>query len=66
MGNWVITVHGVGAHHNFDGERKRNVPYDADLMTREFVGKLKEAGHTVKAATFSHGGDHEDVANGQA
>lgn len=50
MGNWNINIQGVGCHHNAD------YPKDANKMTAEFVEKLKEAGHTVEVATFTHGG----------
>ena len=49
MGDWTITVHGTGAHHNQD------YPNDADRMSEDFVRRLKEAGHTVHHASFTHG-----------
>jgi hypothetical protein len=53
MGNWNITIRGVGAHHNKD------YPKDANIMTADFVRSLKEAGHTVIAASFTHGGEED-------
>lgn len=54
MGNWNINIQGVGAHHNAD-----NYSNDADKMAARFVEELKRAGHTVEAATFTHGGKEE-------
>lgn len=51
MGNWNITIQGVGPHHNPDA-----YPKDANRMAAAFVKQLREAGHTVEAATFTHGG----------
>ena len=54
MGNWNISINGLGAHHNQD------YPEDANKMAAKFVKDLKEAGHTVIDATFTHGG-REDL-----
>lgn len=54
MGNWTITIHGVGSHHNPE------VPTDANRMTAKFVDELKAAGHNVEGASFTHGG-REDL-----
>lgn len=51
MGDWNITIRGTGAHHN------KNHPKDANKMARAFVEQLKEAGHYVKSASFTHGGE---------
>lgn len=51
MGQWVISVHGTGSHHNKD------LPEDADRMAAAFVEQLKAAGHTVTHATITHGGE---------
>lgn len=59
MGNWNITIRGVGAHHN-----KGNAD-DANRMAAEFVQQLKDAGHTVTGATITHGGE-DDVSGGEA
>lgn len=53
MGNWNITVRGVGIHHN------RKQPRDANRMAAEFVKKLKDAGHTVVSASITHGGEED-------
>lgn len=49
MGNWHISVRGVGAHHN------ENYPQDANRMAAEFVEALRAAGHSVMAADFTYG-----------
>lgn len=49
MGNWNINIQGVGAHHNPD------YPRDANKMAAEFVKQLQAAGHSIEAATFTHG-----------
>lgn len=53
MGDWHISIQGTGAHHNPD------YPKDANKMARKFVEDLKEAGHTVHHAEFTHGGKEE-------
>lgn len=56
MGNWNITIRGVGSHHN------RNHPADADRMAAKFVQDLKAAGHNVVGATITHGGETDITA----
>ena len=56
MGNWNITIRGCGIHHN-----KLNLK-DANKMAARFVMDLRDAGHTVTAATITHGGE-DDVSN---
>ena len=58
MGNWNITIRGVGAHHNASN------PKDANIMTAEFVRLLKAAGHSVIAASFTYGCE-DDVTHVQ-
>lgn len=58
MGNWNISIRGVGAHHNWqdaEGNPGGN-PKDADRMARRFVRELKEAGHSITGAEITHGG----------
>lgn len=50
MGNWNISIEGVGVHHNKD------LPTDADKMAKKFVDELKAAGHTITKATITFGG----------
>ena len=49
MGNWHISIEGVGFHHNY------NFPIDANKMAEKFVKELQEAGHTISKASFTHG-----------
>jgi len=49
MGNWNISIEGIGAHHNKDN------PQDANRMAQAFVGALKRAGHNVTKASFTYG-----------
>lgn len=58
MGNWNINIQGIGCHHN--GQN----PTDADLMAADFVTKLREAGHLVEGAIFTHGAK-EDIIDGR-
>lgn len=54
MGNWTITIHGIGCHHNED------LASDANCMAAQFTDKLKAAGHNIEHASFTHGG-REDL-----
>ncbi len=57
MGNWNISVRGVGVHHNGKkADGTPSVPEDADVMAREFVEKMKAAGHTITGAEITSGG----------
>jgi hypothetical protein len=53
MGNFHISVQGVGCHHN-------KIEKDADAMAKKFVKELLEAGHAVMTATITYGGA-EDI-----
>ena len=53
MGNWKITITGVGAHHN------PNNPTDADRIARQVVRVLTASGQAVNAAFFFHGAGNE-------
>lgn len=50
MGNWNISIRGVGVHHNKD------LPADADRMAHDFVEKLRAAGHSIVSAEITFGG----------
>jgi hypothetical protein len=54
MGNWNITIRGVGCHHN----RRADVK-DANKAAAEFVQRLKADGHTIVAASFTYGGEDD-------
>lgn len=65
MGNWHISIEGIGAHHNPDLEQ------DANRMAHRFVNALRQAGHQVRRATFTHGsadalGDGEHGNDGRS
>jgi hypothetical protein len=61
MGNWHISIEGVGVHHN------ANLSHDADRMAAVFVQQLIAAGHSVSKATFTYGGAESCAEpNGQA
>ena len=51
MGDWTITIHGTGCHHNAN-----NYPADADKIAAACVAQLQTAGHKIKSAMFTHGG----------
>lgn len=51
MGQWNISIHGTGAHHNKGHED------DANKMAAKFVQQLRAAGHTVTHATITYGGE---------
>lgn len=56
MGDWNINIQGVGVHHNTGVD----VPEDANKMARQFVQELKDKGHSISTATFTHG-SKEDI-----
>lgn len=49
MGNWNMTVIGLGAHHN------KNYETDANELFKDFVLRLKDAGHDISHASFTNG-----------
>lgn len=57
MGNWNINIQGIGAHHNTNPE----YPKDANKMAAAFVQQLRDAGHVVESASFTHGGKEDLV-----
>lgn len=56
MGQWNISIHGTGSHHNSNNKT------DANRMAGDLVRQLKAAGHTITKATITYGGE-EDVTN---
>lgn len=58
MGNWNISIKGVGQHHNQHEE-------DVEQMTARFVAALRRAGHSVTAAVVTTGGE-DNVTEGAA
>lgn len=60
MGQWNISIHGMGVHHN-----GKTLKEDANRMAADFVRQLRAAGHTVSKATITYGGE-EDVTDNVA
>lgn len=52
-GEWTITIHGNGLHHNSDAR-------DANRFAVRFVAELRAAGQTVMSARFDNGAG-EDI-----
>lgn len=52
MGDWTITIHGMGAHHN-------GKECDADYLAQELVHELRRQGQQIKDAKFTFGGCKE-------
>lgn len=48
MGNFAITIIGVGTHHN-------RLPTDVEQMFDKFVDALRDAGHHVQYAVTTTG-----------
>ncbi len=53
MGNWNISIQGIGSHHN------ENAPQDAQRMAARFVEALAAAGQTIEVASFTSGGKED-------
>lgn len=49
MGNWHISIRGIGPHHNMS----RN---DANALAADLVERLVRAGQTVIESSFTYGG----------
>lgn len=58
MGNFNISIRGIGVHHN---KKNKN---DANRMAAKFVQEMKDAGHSISSATITTGGE-DDVAGGE-
>jgi hypothetical protein len=54
MGNWNISISGVGGHHN-------NLPTDAEAIFKKFVTELRGSGHSLSDATITIGSAIHDV-----
>lgn len=52
MGNWSISIEGVGPNNN-------SLPTDADAIAQNIVDALKNAGQNVTKASFTYGGSKE-------
>lgn len=60
MGNWNISINGVGQHHNGDDKN------DADELAKKLVRDLVEAGQSVTGATFTNGAADDMTPKKQA
>jgi hypothetical protein len=60
MGNWHISIRGVGPHHNAGDPAG-----DANVVARRVVQELKAAGHTIQDAAFTFG-NHDDMGEPEA
>lgn len=49
MGDWTITIHGTGIHHNGRSD-------DADAIAARAVAELKKNGHHIRHAEIVAGG----------
>jgi len=50
MGNWSVTIRGIGQHHN-------EKPQDVEVLAGEFVARLLRAGQNVLSAHVTTGGE---------
>jgi hypothetical protein len=50
MGNWNLTIRGVGQHHN-------GQPRDVEKLAAGIVDHLRRNGHTIVNATVTIGGE---------
>lgn len=50
MGNWNISIRGVGPHHN-------GIKDDVEQIASRFVAELRAAGHSVASASVTMGGE---------
>lgn len=53
MGNWNITIQGVGPHGN-------GIIVDAEQMYKEFVEEMQAAGHSIIHSSITSGGAYFD------
>jgi len=51
MGNWNLSIHGVGPHDNL-------IAQDVEQIARRVVAELKAAGHAISHAFVTTGGLH--------
>lgn len=58
MGNWSISIQGLGVHHN------DSCPQDADKLVNKFMAELIAGGHIIESAHFTFGGRENLLADG--
>lgn len=56
MGNWNITIQGVGPHGN-------GIKEDAEQLYRKFVEDVKVAGHNIVHNSITSGGAYFEPEN---
>lgn len=64
MGNWNITIQGIGPHHNKVKDHQESQPnggwvpdqFGAEEIAKRFVFDLRRHGQVITSATFTHGG----------
>lgn len=50
MGNWRLTISGVGPHHNARERVAGEKEFDVDRLALELVKELRERGHSIAEA----------------
>lgn len=65
MGNWHISIQGIGPHHNHVGPHRPFCEADANIMAADMVAALRKMGHSVSVATFTYGGAVDLSVGGQ-
>jgi hypothetical protein len=53
MGNWHLSIEGIGAHHN--KLEPGQMTFNVDTMAKMFIEDLKARGHRVLRATITYG-----------
>jgi hypothetical protein len=56
MGNYAITIEGIGQHHN-GGD-----PSDADIIAAAIVLEMRKRGHKILHATITYGAAQDVTA----
>lgn len=54
MGNWNITIQGVGPHGN-------GIKEDAEQLYRKFMEDVHNAGHNITQSSVTYGGAYFDT-----
>lgn len=57
MGNCTFVVHTVGCHGN-TRENGKHYKGDAEVLLEEIIELLSKAGHSIREATVTHGGEY--------
>lgn len=62
MGNYNITIRGVGQHHNVSAPPATRAR-DAEVMAAKFVAELQAAGHSITLAYVTTGGEADVLSS---